>query len=99
MLEDDGMEKLGFYSNSLISLGICGCSFFSAGIMNNLGPVQTMALGAVLTIPYLIALLLPAYKLETNDDNSILYSDWFINLSISVLSFVNGVGEALLWIG
>jgi hypothetical protein len=55
------------------------------------GAVKSMAYFAILNIPFIIALLLPAYKGET-DSNIFLLKDWFVYPVILITSLMNGFG-------
>jgi hypothetical protein len=57
------MGKLGFYSNTAISLTLALGSLASPLLLHRIKEVKMMTIGAILTIPYLLAFLLPIIKL------------------------------------
>jgi MFS family permease len=56
------------------------------------GAVKSMAYFAILNIPFIIALLLPAYKGESPDSNIFLLKDAFVYPVILITSLMNGFG-------
>ena len=98
MFEDDGFGKLGFYSNAALYLGLGVGSILSTGVLNKIGDVRSMVFGAFLCFPWMLSFLLPALKGENPDYTSWLFNHYFVYLVIISLSFINGIGEALLWV-
>ena len=99
MLEDDGFGKLGLYSNATIYLGVgIGC-LVSTGVMKKIGEIQSMVLGSFMCVPFIAIFLLPALKIEHyQDSESWIFSNFFIYTTILTLSFLHGLGEAVLFV-
>jgi MFS family permease len=57
-----------------------------------------MVFGAFLCFPWMLSFLLPALKGEHPEYTSWLFNHNFVYLVIISLSFINGIGEALLWV-
>ena len=59
------------------------------------GAVRSMAYFAILNIPFVIALLLPVYKGQTNS-NIFILQDEFIYPVILITSLMNGLGQGVV---
>lgn len=62
LFQEDGYGKLGYISNAIVYLGQAIGSFIAVSIMEKIGDIYTMAWGAVICLPYIVSLLLPAFK-------------------------------------
>ena len=62
LFDDDGYDILGNYSNSFAYIGQGTGSIFCVFITMKYGAVKSMSYFAILNIPFIIALLIPAYK-------------------------------------
>jgi hypothetical protein len=82
---------LGNYSNACAYIGQGTGSVFCVFILMKYGAVKSMSYFAILNIPFIIALLLPAYKGQT-DSNIFLIQDGFIYPVILITSLMNGFG-------
>jgi hypothetical protein len=91
LFDDDGYDILGNISNAFAYIGQGTGSVFCVFILMKYGSVKSMAYFAILNIPFIIALLLPAYKGQT-DSNIFLLQDWFVYPVILITSLMNGFG-------
>lgn len=99
MLEDDGYGKLGFYSNASIYFGLGLGSLVSTGVMNTIGDIKTMALGAFLSVPFMASFIFPSLKDEHPElDGGFWFSEGFVYATMIFFSLVNGIGEAILFV-
>ena len=62
LFEEDSYGKLGFYSNAIDQLGQLAGAFAAPAFMGMIGDINTMAWGAVASIPFIVGLLIPAFK-------------------------------------
>lgn len=70
-------------------------SFIAVSIMEKIGDIYTMAWGAVICIPYITSLILPAFKDQFPDNNNWYFSQAFVYIIIIVFSMLNGMGEGM----
>lgn len=74
-------------------------SFSAVSMMEKLGDIKTMAIGAVVCIPYISSLLFPAYKAGAIDagdtSNPWYFNSIFVYIVIIFFSLFNGIGEGL----
>ena len=54
-----------------------------------------MAWGAVICLPYIISLLLPAFEYSDKNNNSWYFSQLFVYVIILAFSLLNGIGEGM----
>jgi MFS family permease len=64
--------------------------------MMKIGAVKSMARFAILNIPFIIALLLPAYKGDFPNSKIFLLNDWFVYPVILLTSLMNGFGQGVV---
>jgi len=95
LFDDDGYDVLGNYSNAAAYIGQGTGSIFCVFILMKYGAVKSMAYFAILNIPFIIALLLPAYKGQT-DSNIFLLKDGFVYPVILLTSLMNGFGQGVV---
>jgi hypothetical protein len=62
LFEDDHYDSLGFYSNAFAYLGQGTGSVFCVWFIMKYGAIKTMSRFALLNMPFLLCLLLPATK-------------------------------------
>jgi hypothetical protein len=98
MLEDNGYGKLGFYSNAMIYLALGIGSLISTGVMNKIGEIRTMALGGYLCVTFMGSFILTSLKADYTGWNSWLFSPVLVYTTLIITSFVNGIGEAIMWV-
>ncbi len=92
LFDDDGYDILGNISNSFAYIGQGTGSIFCVFITMKYGAVKSMSYFAILNIPFIIALLLPAYKSQFPDSNIFLLNDGFVYPVILITSLLNGFG-------
>lgn len=97
-MSDDGFNKLGFYSNAAIYLALAFGSLISTYIMNKIGDIKTMGLGAVLCVPWVLNFLLPAFKAASPESENMFLSETSVYIFMIILSFGNGIGESIMWV-
>ena len=83
---------MGNISNSLAYIGQGTGSVFCVFITMKYGATKSMKYFALLNIPFIVALLLPAYKGENPDSNIFLLKDGFVYPVILITSVMNGFG-------
>ncbi|CDW84340.1 major facilitator superfamily protein [Stylonychia lemnae] len=98
-LEDDGFGKLGFWSIGILYLSIMVGCFFSTAVQNKIGDVKCMALGSLLNTPWILSFALCGYKKENPNNDAFYLREDFITILIVVLSIINGLGQAIQWVG
>ena len=98
MLEDNGLGKLGFLSNAVIYLALGIGSLISTGVMNKIGEIKTMALGGYLCVIFMGSFILTSLKADNPDYQSWLFSPVLVYTALIITSFVNGLGEAIMWV-
>lgn len=98
MLEDDGYGKLGFYSNAAIYLGLAVGSIISTAVLNKIGDIWSMALGGFMCVPFMSSFILASIKSENPDLDNFCFKPGFVYTFMITLSFVNGLGEAIMWV-
>lgn len=58
------------------------------------GDVKTMAFGALVCIPFVLSLFVPAFNENPQGhDKSWIFSEWFVYTLILMTSLLNGLGE------
>jgi hypothetical protein len=62
MLENDGYDKLGIYSNAILYFSIAIGSVVSTDAMNKIGVRLIMAIGGLICLPYMAAFIFPPLK-------------------------------------
>ena len=92
LLAKDNYTQLGFYSNAIIYLGQGLGSVLAVVAIEKLGDRKTMAFGAMICVPFVISLLVPALHTKENENNWI-FSQGFVYTLILFTSLLNGLGE------
>ncbi|CDW77194.1 major facilitator superfamily protein [Stylonychia lemnae] len=95
VFQRDGYDSLGFYSNAVAYLFQGLGSVFCVFIQEKIGDILTMAYGAVLNIPFMIIIILPALKSENLKSKSWVYSNGFVYAMILLASVFNGFGQGI----
>ncbi|CDW80707.1 major facilitator superfamily protein [Stylonychia lemnae] len=99
-LQQDNFGQLGFQSIAILYLGVAVGCVFSTVVMKRIGEVQCMALGAILNVPWILSYALCGISKDTNpDDRKFYLQPSFITGLIITLSFINGLGQAIQWVG
>eukprot|EP00347_Sterkiella_histriomuscorum_P000222 403376714 len=100
MLEDNGFGKLGFYSNAILYLALGIGSIISTWVMRILGDPQTMGLGMLMCVTFMMSFIFPSLKQENSEkySESFWFGEIFVYIELLFFSFVNGIGEALMWV-
>ena len=70
-------------------------SFVAMNIMEKIGDIKTMAWGAMVCLPYIASLLLPAYKSNDLSSTAWYFSSVFVYIIIIFFSLFNGLGEGM----
>ena len=95
MFEDDGLGKLGYYSNAFAYLGQIFGGIFSIIIAEKMGVRSSIFFGSALCVPFIVALLQPAYLSKDPDSTNVLLTTGFIYATIIIASILNGVGQGI----
>ena len=94
LFEDDKFDSLGFLSNAFAYAGQGTGSVFCVWVIMKIGAIKTMSRFALLNMPFLICLLLPAFKsldqYRDTDDVPFLLTKGFVYTIIIITSIVNG---------
>ena len=93
-LENDGFGKLGFWAVAILYLFIAVGSVFSTVILNKIGEVKCMAVGSFVNTPWILS-----FALCSLDHGGILMNKQVITAVILLLSMLNGIGQAIQWVG
>eukprot|EP00347_Sterkiella_histriomuscorum_P015929 403355148 len=99
---DLGFENLGNYSLGLLYLCLGLMSFLSSAVINKIGYKLGMILGGLSHAVWVLSFILPALKQKYKDEgfqeqDSVIFSDAFIQAAVLISSVVNGIGAAVLW--
>jgi hypothetical protein len=97
-MQEDGFDKLGFYSMAILYFVFSFTSFFSYSIVNKLGTKKSLVIGALCYSLWVFSFLLPAFKSENLDDDRFLFNKTFIYCIILTASAINGFGAGILWV-
>jgi len=98
MLEDNGLGKLGFYSNAALYLALGLGSLISTGVLNKIGEIKTMALGGYLCVLFMANFALTSLKADYPEWDSWLFSPGLVYTTIIITSLTTGLGEAIMWV-
>ena len=93
LLEKNDYGSLGFYCHAATYLAQGVGSIFCVFLMEKLGNVKSMALGAFLCMVFVISLIAPAIKSEDPTSDNFFVSDKFVYPMMIVTSIATGVGE------
>jgi hypothetical protein len=63
--------------------------------MEKIGDIKVMFWGAVVCLPYITSLLIPAFKSERENDDGWYFSSGFVYTVILIVSLINGIGEGM----
>lgn len=94
MYDSDGYKNLGYISNAVAYVGQGTGSVFCVYVMQRVGDVKAMAYSALLSLPFIISLLLPALHDKFERDN-FLFSYTFVAMITIFTSFLNGFGGGI----
>jgi len=95
LFELDKYGSLGFYSNAFVYLGQGTGSIFCVYFTSKFGESKSMAWASLLSLPFLISLLLPAFKSRDLNSQSFWLSNGFVYTVILITSLMNGLGEGV----
>ncbi len=97
-MSNDGYDLLGFFSLALLyfTMGL-GC-LFSTTIMDKIGVRTCMVIGSCCDFLWICSCIPAALSSEYPDSTSFFLSNGFIYASSSILSIVDGVGDAIQWV-
>ena len=70
-------------------------SLIAVFIMDKIGDIWTMALGAALSIPFILSCLIPAYRNYNQTSTSFVYNQYFVYVVVLFFSVFNGMGTGL----
>jgi Major Facilitator Superfamily len=89
---------LGFYSNAFAYLGQGTGSVFCVYMLMKLGAVKSMAYFALLNLPFILCLMLPAIKSEhlTDGNTNFFLSNGFVYSITILISIVNGFAMGIV---
>lgn len=93
LFEKDDYDTLGFYCHAVTYLAQGIGSIFCVFLMEKLGNIKSMALGAFLCMIYVVSLIVPAIKSENPTSQSFVLSDLFVYPLMIFTSIATGVGE------
>lgn len=86
---------MGFYSNAVVYLGQGSGSIFCVYISQKIGDSKSMAYASLFSLPFVLSLLLPAYKSDDLNSTSFWLSNTFITIVLLITSLLNGLGEGV----
>ena len=92
LYELDEYGSLGFYSNACVYLGEGVGSIFCVYLTTKYGESKSMSRAALLSMPFLVSLLLPAYRSLDLHSESVWLSDPFVYSIVLFASLLNGLG-------
>jgi hypothetical protein len=92
----DGYENLGFYSNAMAYLSEGIGSIFVVFIIMKMGAAKSMSRFALMNLPFIFCLLIPAIKSDNMDSNSVLLSDGFVYTIVLITSSMNGFAMGMV---
>jgi|LauGreDrversion4_2_1035121.scaffolds.fasta_scaffold232704_1 predicted MFS family arabinose efflux permease len=97
LFSDDDYGQLGFYSNAVVYFGQGTGSIFCVYFTAKYGDSKSMAWSGLFALPFILSLLLPAYKsLPDNiNSNNFWLSSSFVYPMILFTSLLNGLGEGV----
>ena len=95
LLSQDGYGQLGFYSNAVAYLGQLFGSLLAVSLMEKLGDTKTMVVGSSCCIPYIVCMLIPAFKSVDMSNTNWYFSTTFVYVVLCILSTINGFGEGV----
>eukprot|EP00347_Sterkiella_histriomuscorum_P023537 403334265 len=90
----DGYKNLGYVSNAVAYVGQGVGSIFCVYVMQRVGDIKAMAYSALLSLPFIISLLLPALNNHGQNEN-FLFSYTFVTMITVFTSFLNGFGGGI----
>lgn len=98
MFKQDGYESLGFYSNAFAYAGQATGSVFCVWVIMKIGAEKSMSRFALLNMPFLVCLLLPAYKSikSFREANPFWLKDGFVYPIIILTSIINGFAMGIV---
>lgn len=96
LFEKDGYDSLGFFSNAAAYLGQGTGSVFCVWIMMKLGAAKSMSRFALINLPFIICLLIPAYKSAHMTDPSWYLKDDFVYSMVLTTSVANGFAMGIV---
>jgi MFS family permease len=98
LFQEDGYDSLGFLSNAFAYAGQGTGSVFCVWIIMKIGAEKSMARFALLNMPFLVCLLLPAYKSikEYREADPFWLSDGMVYPVIILTSIINGFAMGIV---
>jgi hypothetical protein len=98
VLADNNFGKLGFYSLALLYCVFGFCCFISLPIVKKLGARMSLVIGASCYSFYVASFVLPAFKAQMPNSDSILLNKTLCQLLILIAAVLNGFGAGILWV-
>jgi len=95
LFQDDNYDNLGFISNAVVYLGQGSGSIFCVYFSSKYGDSKSMAWASIFAIPFIVSLLLPAYRSVNLDSDAWYYQQGFVYTVILFTSLLNGLGEGV----
>ena len=93
LFKKNGYENLGFFSNAVVYLLQGICAVYAILIMQSYGDVKNMAIGSIISIPYMLSMIAPALRYENMSDHRFYYSKPFVYSTVLLASAFNGAGQ------
>ena len=97
MLEDNGFDKLGFYSNAILYLALGIGSLVSSWVLKKIGEANSMGIGCLMSVFFMASFIFPSLKKEQGYEG-FWFEQFFVYFIILLCSFTNGIGEAVMWV-
>jgi MFS family permease len=95
MFSDDNYDNLGFLSNAVVYLGQGTGSIFCVYFSSKYGDSKTMMWSSLFAIPFIVSLLLPAYRSLDLYSDAWYFQNSFVYTMILITSLLNGLGEGV----
>jgi len=95
LFDHAGYGPLGLISNSIAYVGQGIGSIFCVYYLQRIGCIKSMGWGSVLSLPSIIALILPTLAYYYQDSTNILFSSYLVYIVTIAASFLNGFGEGI----
>jgi len=98
VLNNDGLNKLGFYILAVLYFSIALSSFMSTALFKKLGTYKCLVFGGLGHFCFVFAQIFPAIKYDNPDSESFVTTNSFITTILIVAALINGFGAALIWV-
>ena len=97
ILEEDGLGSFGFYTLASLYFSIAINAFLSSAIVEKIGIYNSFVIGSFFHFTFVLSSILPAYKHDHPQSDSLLVSDLFIKCTLIVAALLNGFGAGIIW--